>query len=52
MIPSHPVTKKKGIWVGAEEKEPRPLSDRDIEDITWPRGIRILSLRAESISHE
>ena len=26
-------------------------NDNDIEDITWPLGIRILSSRAESISH-
>ena len=29
IIPRGPVTQKKGIWVGAEEKGQRPSSNRD-----------------------
>ena len=29
IIPSRPVTSKRGIYVGAEERGPHPISDRD-----------------------
>ena len=42
IIPSRPVTKKKGIYFGAEERELGPSSDRDgrIYRLAVPCGFR------------